>query len=97
MAFRDSNVEGRSEVRRRITRVVLAVGLAAYAMIAIAGDALPEWAKYLIFVVVGAVGIAADAWEIWAHDEAVDPNRWWRVGLLTLVAGVAVVWLFLRP
>lgn len=94
MVSRDEHSESRSEKRKNITRLVVLLGLACYAVIAWVGDELPGWAKYGMFGLVAAAAIAADAWEVGVR-QVVDPNRWWRLGLLLLIALAGFVWLVL--
>lgn len=70
------------------------MGVAAYAVVWIGGEALPEWMRYAIVAVVVAAAIAADAWELGVR-KVVDPTRWWRLVLLMLIALVGIAWLLL--
>lgn len=93
MSSNHQHPQNESETRRIITRAVVFLGLAGYAVVAVAGDALPEWAKYAIFGIVIVAAFAADAWEIGVR-KVFDPDRWWRLALLLLIAAVGFLWLW---
>lgn len=92
MSSNHQHPQSESETRRSINRVVVFLALAGYALVAVAGDALPEWAKYAIFGVAVVAVFAADAWEIGVR-KVFDPDRWWRLVLLLLIAVAGFLWL----